>query len=114
MPSLHHPVVGALGRDGAAIELARQSDREVADVDHLLDFAEALRDDFAGLDGHEPAEVALGGAQFLCEDAHELPATRRRNGAPGIEGCRGPADRRARLMGTGDPDFGDDFAGDRR
>src|SRR5215467_10489255 len=26
MPSLHHPVVGALGRDGAAVELPRQPD----------------------------------------------------------------------------------------
>ena len=114
MPGLHHPVVGALGRDGAAVELARQPDREVADVDHLLDLAEALRHDLARLDGHQPAEIVLGGAQFLREDAHELATPRRRDRAPGIEGLRGPAYGRARLLRAGDPDMGDDFARDRR
>ena len=33
---------GPLAGDGQAVELARQADREVADVDHLLHFAEAL------------------------------------------------------------------------
>ena len=39
----HHPVARSLRRDREAVELARQADREVADVDHLLDLAERLR-----------------------------------------------------------------------
>jgi hypothetical protein len=35
-------VAGALAGDGQAVQLARQADREVADVDHLLHLAEAL------------------------------------------------------------------------
>ncbi len=100
MPGLHHPVVSTLGRDGAAIELARQADGEVADVDHLLDLAEAFRHDLAGLERHEPAEIVLGGAQFLREDPHELPAPRRRDRAPGIKSFGGPADGCARLLRT--------------
>jgi hypothetical protein len=42
MPGLHHPVLGPLGGDGEAEQLARQADGEVADVDHLLDLAQAL------------------------------------------------------------------------
>ena len=43
VPLLEHPVARALGGDREAVELARQADREVADVDHLLHLAEALR-----------------------------------------------------------------------
>ena len=53
--------------------------REVADVDHLLDLAEALGADLAGLDRHQRAEVGLVLAQQLAELAHEL----RRGPAPG-------------------------------
>ena len=114
MPRLHHAVVGALGGDGQAVELARQADGEVADVDHLLDFAEPLRHDLAGLEGHQPAEIVLGGAQFLAEQAYELAAPRRRHRAPGLKCLRGPADGGARLLQAGDADMGDAFARDRR
>ena len=68
--------LGALGGDGEAVELARQADGEVADVDHLLHFAEAFGDDLAGLERDQPAEIVLGGAQLLAEQAHELAAAR--------------------------------------
>ena len=42
MPALHHAMLATFGRDGQAIELAGQPDGEIADVDHLLDFAEAF------------------------------------------------------------------------
>ena len=80
---LHHPVVAPFGRDGAAIKLARQPDREVADVDHLLDLAKPLRDDLAGFERDQAAEIGFGGAQFFAEQADELAAPRRRNRAPG-------------------------------
>ena len=49
VPLLHHPVLRALGGDGQAVELAREADGEVADVDHLLHFAFALGEDLAGI-----------------------------------------------------------------
>ena len=42
VPHLHQAVARPLGRDGPAVELAREADGEVADVDHLLDLAQAL------------------------------------------------------------------------
>ena len=76
MPGFHHAVVGALGGDGQAVELARQADGEIADVDHLLHFAEALGRDLAGFERHEAAEIVLGGAQLLADQTHELAAPR--------------------------------------
>src|SRR6266568_448389 len=46
-------------RDHPPIELPRQADREVADIDHLLHFALALFEDLAGLDRHQAAERLL-------------------------------------------------------
>ena len=82
MPLLDHPVIGPLAGDGQAIELARQADREVADVDHLLDLAEALLDDLAGFERDQPRERLLGGAQLLAKQPHQLAPARRRNGPP--------------------------------
>ncbi len=65
MPRLHHPVLAALRGDGQAVQLARQAHREVADVDHFLDLAEAFRGNLADLDRDEPAEGLLVGAQLL-------------------------------------------------
>ena len=61
MPSLHHPVIDPLGRDGAAIKLARQPDSKIANVDHLLDFAFSLGNNLAGLEGDEATEIGLRG-----------------------------------------------------
>src|SRR5688572_4168794 len=98
MPRLHHAMVGALGGDGQAVELARQPDREVADVDHLLHLADALRQDLSRLEGDEPAEIIPRGAQFLAEQAYELAAPRRRHPPPGRERLVGAADGGARLL----------------
>ena len=59
-------MIGALGRDGAAVELARQPDGEVANIDHLLDLANALRCDLPRLERHKPGEIILGGAHPLA------------------------------------------------
>ena len=42
--------------DGQAMQLARQADREVADVDHLLHLAQAFGEDLAGLERDQRAE----------------------------------------------------------
>ncbi len=97
VPLLHHPVARALGGDRQAEQLARQADREVADVDHLLDLAEALGADLAGLDGHQRAEVVLVLAQQLAELAHQRAADRRRDAAPLVEGVLCRADDRCDL-----------------
>src|SRR6185437_16071184 len=67
MPALHHAMAGAFGCDGETIELARQADREVADVDHLLHFAKAFLENLARLQCNEPSELFLVRAQFLAE-----------------------------------------------
>ncbi len=86
MPGFHHPVLGALGGQREAVELAREADREVADVDHFLHLAPRLGRHLAGLERDQPAEVALGRAQFLAEQPHQFAAPRRRHRAPGLEG----------------------------
>ena len=90
-------MIGALGLNRQTIELTRQADGEVADVDHLLHFAEPLRLDLADLDRHQPAEFRLGGAQFLAQQADKLAAARRRDAAPFEEGGVTATDRRFRV-----------------
>ena len=80
MPRLGEAVAGALRRDRAAVELPREADGEVADVDHLLHLAEPLLRDLPDLERDERAERLLLAAQLLAEQAHELAAVRRRAG----------------------------------
>ena len=86
MPLLHHPVAGTLGGDRQAVELARQADGEVADVDHLLHFAERFLGDLAGFEGNEGGKVGLALAKLLTDTADELAAFGGGDGAPGSEG----------------------------
>jgi hypothetical protein len=71
-------VAGALGADRPAVELPRQADGELADVDHLLDLAGRLGGDLADLDAHQGGEVGLVLAQQLAEAAHQRAAHRAR------------------------------------
>ena len=48
MPLLHHAMAGTLRCDREAVELARKTDREIADIDHLLHFAETFLQNLAG------------------------------------------------------------------
>ena len=63
MPGLGHAMARALRGDDETVQLPRKANGEIADVDHLLDFAEALGKDLACLDRHQPAEIggAFGG-----------------------------------------------------
>ena len=101
MPGLHHAVRRPLGGDGQAVDLARQADREIADVDHLLDFAEPFGRDLAGLDRDQPAELGLGLAQLFAEQPDQLAALRRRHMAPFEEGVMGAADCGGNVLGAG-------------
>ena len=89
MPCLHHPVSGAFRRDGQPVQLARQSHRKVADVDHLLNFAETFAHDLARLERDEAREQRLIRAQLLAEETHELAAPRSWNFAPKAKGLLG-------------------------
>ena len=99
MPGLGHPVAGPLGSDHEAMQLPREADGEIADVDHLLHFAQALGHDLADLERHQRAERLLRGAQFLSQQAHELAPPGRRNLAPGEEGLVGGLDDRRHVGG---------------
>src|SRR5262249_18429923 len=114
MPRFHHPVIGALRRNSAPVQLARQPDGEVADIDHLLDLAKALRDDLAGLERHETAEILLGGSQFFRKSPYQLAAARRGNSPPSAEGACGTIYGGTHLGGTGTSDMSEDLTGDRR
>ena len=111
VPLLQEPVAGPLGGDGEAVQLPGEPHGEIADVDHLLHFAEPLGADLPGLEGHQLAERFLVLAEELPEPAHELSALRggprapfdesvqRRIDAVVVLGARGGADspqRRAR------------------
>ena len=114
MPGLGHPVAGALRGDDEAVQLPRQADGEIADVDHLLHFAQALGHDLADLERHEGAESLLRGAQFLAEKAHELAAAGRRNLAPGEKGVPRAVDDRRHVVSRRLSDAGDLGPVDRR
>ena len=64
VPGLHQPVTRPLRGHRPPVELTRQADREVADVDHLLHLAARLGADLADLERHQVGEVVevLGAA----------------------------------------------------
>ena len=99
VPGFGQPVAGAFGGDGASVELAGQADREVADVDHLLDLAERLGADLARLDGDQIGQVAPCG-RAAARPARRTSSPRRaaRAVAPGEEGRGG---RRWHRVGVG-------------
>jgi len=110
MPLFHHPVIGPFARNGETVELARQADGEVADVDHFLHFAEPFAEDLARLDGDKFAERRLGLAEFFAEQAHQLAAAGRRNRPPEGKGFLRVHDRIADGRRYGIGDMGDDLA----
>ena len=86
MPGFHHAVAGTFGGDGETVKLAGKTDREIADIDHLLHFTEAFRRDLARLQRNKTAKVGLEGAQFFAQQADQLTTTGRRHITPGPEG----------------------------
>ena len=96
------------------MELTRQADGEVADVDHLLNLAQPLGRHLAGFQGHQPAQILFGGAQFVADQGDQPAALRRRHQPPAGEGIGGAADGGARLVGGGIGKPGDLGAIERR
>jgi hypothetical protein len=83
--------------------LAGKTDSEIADVDHLLDFAEAFGFDLANLERHQPPQGCFFRAQRLAEPADQLAAARPGNVAPDPEGGLGAADLGPGVLGFHDP-----------
>jgi hypothetical protein len=85
VPLLVHAVARTLGMHGQAVELARETDRELADVDHFLHFAVALGLGLAHLQRDQRTQRVLVHAQRLGAQPDRLAAARRRGGAPDLE-----------------------------
>ena len=114
MPSFHHTVLGSLGGNCISVQLPRQAQGEVTNINHFLHFAQALGQDLADLDGDKTAKIRFVGAQFLGPKPHQLASFWGRNCPPIAKGT-------VRGVNSGDRDswavFGDlhqHFAGDRR
>src|SRR5215472_10553406 len=86
MPLLHHAMARALGGDCQSVELSRDTDGEIADVDHLLDFAETLLDDLAGLQRDQFAQCLLADAELLAKESDKLASAWRGHVSPNPEG----------------------------
>ena len=114
VPRLGEPVPGSLGGDRAAVELSREPDGEVADVDHLLHLAEPLLRDLPDLERDERAERLLLAAELLAEQADELAAAGRGNVAPRLERRDGAGDGGVGLGLARPGDAADLLTGDRR
>gem|GEM_PF-6731258 len=65
---------GALARDGETIELAAETDCEIADVDHLLNLASPFLENLAALKRHENRKLLLVGSEHFAEAADEFAA----------------------------------------
>ncbi len=74
-------MAGPFRCNGETVQLSRQPDSELADVDHLLYFAQPLRADLPCFDGDELAEVVSMFTQQFAE------ATDKARREPGL-GCR--------------------------
>jgi hypothetical protein len=94
--------------------LAGKTDREIADINHLLHFAAAFGSDLAGLYHHQAAQLILGGAQLLAQEPDEFAAARRRNQAPSHKRVHRIIDDFANRRRVSVLDIGNRSAGRRR
>ncbi len=92
VPGFHHAMTWALGRDGQAVQLARQADSEIADVDHFLHFTYTFGQNLAGFQRHQFAQRLAMFAQHVAQDTHQLAAYRRRHYTPFFVGLVGVLD----------------------
>ena len=81
---MHH-VVLALAGDGKTVKLARDPDGEVADVDHLLDFAATLFEDLAAFEAYEGGKFLFALAELVAELADEFASFGSRDIPPNAE-----------------------------
>ncbi len=114
MPGFTHGVLRPFRSNGQAVQLARQPDREVADVDHLLHFAQPFLQDLAGFERDQLAEMLLVFAQHFAETPHHLAAHRRRHQGPAGLRHAGAFDARIRIGQAAGRQMPEDLAVDGR
>ena len=71
-----------LRRHRPSVQLPRQANREIADIDHLLDLAEGLGADLPDLDRHEICEVLLVILEESAEALDQRTSLGRRHCSP--------------------------------
>ena len=79
---------------GSAVEHARLPDREIGDVDHLLDFAVTFLLDLSGFQRHQRTEGVFFAPQRVADAPHQLAPPRRGHGLPCGAGCARRAENR--------------------
>ena len=89
-----------LARHRGAVELAREPDGEVADIDHLLHFAPTLARHLPDLQGDELAQCLLVTSQLVAEPADELASARRRDRPPDAERALRAVEGAVELLGA--------------
>jgi hypothetical protein len=113
VPLLIHAVARALGVHGQPVELAREAHGEVADVDHLLHFAQPFGANLAHLQRDQLAQRLLVRAQEVAQVAHDFAALGCGDRAPA--GKAGLCGGHGRVVGraVGGDDAGNGRAGGR-
>ena len=114
MPLLHQTMIGPLRLNRQAIKHARLTNGEIADVDHLLHFAFALRDNFPGLERDELPEIIFVFAQGVAELANGFAANRPGRDAPFLERFVRASDRLVVIVSRSSANAGQHLAIDRR
>jgi hypothetical protein len=94
-------------------ELAGKADREIADVDHFLHFAEPFGRDFSRFNRDEASEFRLQRPQLFAKEANEFTALGCRNKAPFAEGRIGLFDGLGCIGRRMNGNIGNLLAGDR-
>ena len=84
------------------MQLATESDREIADVDHFLHFAQCFALDLADLYLHKSREICFVDAQLRAKSANEFAAQRPWCIAPCAERDSGAIDNVAHVRFGGD------------
>ena len=107
-------MLGPFGRDRFSVQLSREADGEVADVDRFLHLAAALGDRLAGFERDQPAQLVVVRTQLFTEQTHEFAAARRGHRAPFLPTRRRAVDRRARRRRRVPPHVRERRTGDRR
>src|SRR5438105_8872744 len=74
MPLLHQTVTRPFRLNRQAIKHSRLTDREIADVDHLLHFAFAFGDNFSGLERNELTKLVFQFAERVSQTANSVAA----------------------------------------
>jgi hypothetical protein len=74
------------------VNLARQANCEVADVDHFLNFTQCFGANFSDFNLHEVGQSLFMGTQLDAEVSHDFSADRGWNGAPSTKDVGGCCD----------------------